>query len=63
MKNFTLLSLLTTSALLVLFSVTNASASGMKCGDGKCGSAMMAEPQDINKSLTQDTNATIKSQK
>ncbi len=63
MKNFTLLSLLTTSVLLIFLSITNATASGMKCGDGKCGSAMMMEPDDANKTLPQDTNTTKKSQK
>jgi len=55
--------LFTSSVFLLLLAITNAPASGMKCGDGKCGSAMMAEPQDINKSLPQDTNTTIKSRK
>ncbi|MFA6192278.1 MAG: hypothetical protein WC665_07980 [Sulfurimonas sp.] len=39
MKKLTPLSLLASSALLVLLSSANASA-GMKCEDGKCGSAM-----------------------
>ncbi|MDO8454429.1 MAG: hypothetical protein Q7S59_07665 [Sulfurimonas sp.] len=40
MKKLTPLSLLATSALLVLLSTASVSAGGMKCGDGKCGSSM-----------------------
>ncbi|MFA6138535.1 MAG: hypothetical protein WC667_10660 [Sulfurimonas sp.] len=40
MKKLTPLSFIAASALFVLLSTASAIAGGMKCGDGKCGSAM-----------------------
>ncbi len=40
MKKLTPLSFIVASALLVLLSSANAVAGGMKCEEGKCGSAM-----------------------
>ena len=44
MKKLNLIALLLGAALFLGFGVTTASAEGMKCGPGKCGSAMMDKP-------------------
>jgi uncharacterized low-complexity protein len=51
MKKFTLVSLLATSAFLVLFSSINVSADGMKCGSGKCGNSMKEPNTDKKESV------------